>query len=119
MSGVWNTLVKFKVKDGLRWKFCFFTGLIYMGFLLNSLAKEGVVNFRGLMILGQDGIDVEVFDSVKDNVRGLSFYGWVISGLLVGIGTKAGNGCTSGHGVCGLPRFSLRSLIAVITFMGT
>ncbi len=42
---------------------------------------------------------------------------WIaISGLLVGLGTKIGNGCTSGHGVCGLARFSLRSLIAVIVF---
>ena len=36
----------------------------------------------------------------------------------MGFGTKLGNGCTSGHGVCGLPRFSIRSLVAVMTFMG-
>lgn len=40
-------------------------------------------------------------------------------GLLVGIGTDLGNGCTSGHGVCGLSRFSKRSLAAVATFMFT
>lgn len=39
-----------------------------------------------------------------------------IAGLLTGIGTKIGNGCTSGHGVCGLARLSLRSLVAVIVF---
>ena len=39
------------------------------------------------------------------------------AGLLVGVGTQLGNGCTSGHGVCGLPRRSLRSLVAVVTFM--
>lgn len=39
------------------------------------------------------------------------------AGLLVGIGTDLGNGCTSGHGVCGLSRFSLRSLVAVGVFM--
>lgn len=39
------------------------------------------------------------------------------AGLLVGIGTDLGNGCTSGHGVCGLSRFSPRSLAAVGTFM--
>ncbi|MEO8683454.1 MAG: YeeE/YedE family protein [Devosia sp.] len=38
------------------------------------------------------------------------------AGLLVGIGTKIGNGCTSGHGVCGLARLSLRSLVATIVF---
>ncbi len=42
-----------------------------------------------------------------------------IAGLLVGFGTRLGNGCTSGHGVCGLSRFSARSLVATITFMGT
>jgi len=42
---------------------------------------------------------------------------WIaVSGLLVGIGTKIGNGCTSGHGVCGLARFSTRSLAAVAVF---
>lgn len=41
----------------------------------------------------------------------------VVAGLLVGIGTDLGNGCTSGHGVCGLSRFSLRSLVSVIVFM--
>ena len=41
----------------------------------------------------------------------------VVAGLLVGFGTRMGNGCTSGHGVCGLGRLSGRSLVAVITFM--
>ncbi len=39
------------------------------------------------------------------------------AGLLVGFGTQLGNGCTSGHGVCGLSRLSVRSLIATVTFM--
>lgn len=44
---------------------------------------------------------------------------WIaVAGLLVGLGTKIGNGCTSGHGVCGLARFSFRSLVAVIIFFG-
>ena len=45
--------------------------------------------------------------------------GWlIVAGLLVGVGTRMGNGCTSGHGVCGLGRLSLRSLVAVLVFMG-
>ena len=47
--------------------------------------------------------------------------GWitlVIAGLLVGVGTRYGAGCTSGHGVCGLSRMSPRSLIATLAFMG-
>jgi len=42
----------------------------------------------------------------------------VIAGLLVGIGTRYGAGCTSGHGVCGLSRLSPRSLVATLAFMG-
>ena len=42
----------------------------------------------------------------------------VLAGLLVGVGTRYGAGCTSGHGVCGLSRLSLRSLVATATFMG-
>lgn len=41
----------------------------------------------------------------------------VLAGLLVGIGTRYGSGCTSGHGVCGLSRLSPRSLVATVTFM--
>jgi uncharacterized membrane protein YedE/YeeE len=47
--------------------------------------------------------------------------GWttvVIAGLLVGLGTRYGSGCTSGHGVCGLSRLSPRSLMATLAFMG-
>lgn len=41
----------------------------------------------------------------------------VVAGLLVGFGTRMANGCTSGHGVCGLPRFSVRSMAATAIFM--
>ena len=45
-------------------------------------------------------------------------YGALIAaGLLVGVGTRYGSGCTSGHGVCGLSRLSLRSLVATLSFM--
>lgn len=43
----------------------------------------------------------------------------ITAGLLVGFGTRWGAGCTSGHGICGLSRFSLRSLVATLSFMGT
>lgn len=43
----------------------------------------------------------------------------VVAGLLVGFGSVWGNGCTSGHGVCGLSRLSVRSLVATLTFMAT
>lgn len=43
----------------------------------------------------------------------------IVAGLLVGFGTKIGSGCTSGHGICGISRFSLRSIIATISFIIT
>ena len=43
----------------------------------------------------------------------------IAGGFLVGFGTRLGNGCTSGHGVCGIARFSGRSVMATLTFMGS
>lgn len=43
----------------------------------------------------------------------------LLAGFLVGFGSRMGSGCTSGHGVCGLGRFSMRSLAATLTFMAT
>lgn len=43
----------------------------------------------------------------------------VVAGFLVGFGTKIGSGCTSGHGVCGISRFSKRSIVATILFLGS
>lgn len=47
----------------------------------------------------------------------MGFY--IVSGLLVGYGSALANGCTSGHGVCGISRLSLRSVVATVTFMAT
>lgn len=46
-----------------------------------------------------------------------SFNMVMVAGLLVGVGTRLGTGCTSGHGICGLGRLSARSLVATLTFM--
>jgi uncharacterized protein len=43
----------------------------------------------------------------------------IVAGLLVGFGTRLGNGCTSGHGICGIARLSPRSLVATVIFVGT
>ncbi|MBC7467018.1 MAG: YeeE/YedE family protein [Bdellovibrio sp.] len=50
---------------------------------------------------------------------GLKEESWtvVVAGLLVGFGTVLGNGCTSGHGVCGISRLSIRSILATVTFI--
>jgi uncharacterized protein len=42
-----------------------------------------------------------------------------VAGLLIGYGTRLGNGCTSGHGVCGISRLSVRSIVATLTFMAS
>jgi uncharacterized membrane protein YedE/YeeE len=51
--------------------------------------------------------------NVTDNIGLL-----IIAGLLVGIGTRVGSGCTSGHGVCGISRFSIRSIISTLVYIG-
>ena len=59
------------------------------------------------------------FENKEYFISDLNIFGFIFSGLLVGIGTKMGNGCTSGHGVCGIPRLSIRSIVAVCMFMIT
>jgi len=59
----------------------------------------------------------ELPDTLPD--IGLGPLALVAAGLLVGIGTRLGNGCTSGHGICGLARLSRRSFVAVGTFFAT
>ena len=44
---------------------------------------------------------------------------YIVAGLLVGFGTRLGSGCTSGHGICGISRFSARSIVATVTFITT
>ena len=46
-----------------------------------------------------------------------SIYLIIVGGFFVGLGTTIGNGCTSGHGICGISRFSIRSVVATCTFM--
>jgi uncharacterized membrane protein YedE/YeeE len=48
-----------------------------------------------------------------------NYIGYGVAGFLVGFGTKLSNGCTSGHGLCGIARFSIRSIVAVCTFLLT
>ena len=77
------------------WRTAFITGLIAAGFAWHLFAGPA---------------------QVRENF-GL---GWAAAaGLLVGFGTRVGGGCTSGHGVCGLGRFSMRSVVAVVVFMAT
>jgi uncharacterized membrane protein YedE/YeeE len=65
------------------------------------------------------GVGLRVFNPEAFGQSDASLVQLGMAGLLVGLGTRLGNGCTSGHGVCGLSRRSLRSLVATLVFMGT
>ena len=82
--------------------------------------KSGDVGWRLAFVLGMLVAPVLYF-LVAGSTTARIDAGWVtlvIAGLLVGVGTRYGAGCTSGHGVCGLSRMSPRSLIATLAFMG-
>ena len=84
----------------------------------NATAKQWRVLFLfGLFFAGSLGAAFmpEQIQIPKDH----SLVALVAAGLLVGFGTRMGNGCTSGHGICGLSRFSRRSFVAVLTFMAS
>jgi uncharacterized membrane protein YedE/YeeE len=90
ISGILHGL--FAQPPGERgWRIAFLAGLLVAGFLWSS-----------------------VFQATNNSG---SWGAMALAGLLVGFGTRLGGGCTSGHGVCGLGRLSLRSLVAVIVFM--
>jgi uncharacterized protein len=85
-----------------------------------TFAKEEV--WRWMFILGMllGGILYEYGLASQPTPRStFAFWAMILGGFLVGFGTRMGGGCTSGHGVCGLGRLSLRSLVAVLTFLIT
>lgn len=77
--------------------------------------------WRWLFLLGMvagAGVYVWITDTAAAQTRsGFPVWLLVAAGLLTGFGTSMANGCTSGHGVCGLGRLSLRSLVATLTFL--
>ncbi len=110
MSSIFNSLIKCDQQGGFRWKFGFFCGLL--------TGTYGVFMLFG-HTLNAGNITIQLFDKQEDAQRGLSTLGFALGGFLVGFGSKLGNGCTSGHGVCGLPRLAPRSWIAVTVFLIT
>jgi len=94
ISGIlFNLFSKFKAEN--LWRYAFVIGLFLGGLLMKVLFPH-------------------FFDY---NLEG-GYLKLGIAGFLVGFGTILGGGCTSGHGVCGLPRLSVRSLWATLLFMG-
>jgi len=77
--------------------------------------------WRALFVLGLllAGAGAALFAPERIGASPRSLPTLIVAGLLVGVGTRLGNGCTSGHGVCGISRFSPRSLLATITFIAT
>ena len=90
--------------------------------ILGGLLKpiEGDVAWRVAFVAGLVGAPlVYTLVAAAPQLQIDAGYGALAAaGLLVGIGTRYGAGCTSGHGVCGLARLSLRSLAATVAFMG-
>ena len=93
VSGIFGGIM-FQQGKERAWRLSFISGLIAGGILLYS-------------------INAEFFE----NTSGRGFLAVNIAGLLVGIGTRIGGGCTSGHGVCGIGRLSVRSIVATVTFV--
>ena len=89
-----------------------------LGSLLTPV--RGDVGWQAAFIAGLVGAPLlyALFTELPAVQIDASYGALVAAGLLVGIGTRYGSGCTSGHGVCGLSRLSLRSLVATATFMG-
>jgi len=81
---------------------------------------KGDTSWRVLFVIGLalSGLIWMNFGFTDFELSNISLPVLLIAGLLVGMGTSLGNGCTSGHGICGMSRFSLRSTIAVCVFMG-
>ena len=85
-------------------------------------AQSGDVLWRVLFlvgVVGGAGVYYAVFGNQPTARETFPLWLLVVAGFLVGYGTSLGNGCTSGHGVCGLGRLSLRSLVATVIFLFT
>lgn len=98
VSGIFGKLVCDQ-EENSGWRLAFLVGLIVAAPLWQLMAPATFPEFR-LDIHGP-----------------LAWTFFVVAGLLVGFGSRMANGCTSGHGICGLARFSGRSLVAVSGFM--
>lgn len=118
----------------LRGKVTGMSGMLYAIFFWNRCIHSFIIEdiHEKLSIIGgmlvSAGMFFDVFGYGSSNnfapygpeleiTKGTSYLGYALSGLLVGFGTKLGNGCTSGHGLCGIARLSKRSFVAVGTFL--
>ena len=90
------------------------------GGLLRRGTSDRAVRFWFVAGLIVAGLLVKLtFPSAFDTTASATLPIVLLAGVIVGFGTQLGNGCTSGHGVCGISRLSPRSLVATVTFMAT
>ena len=108
ISGIMRGVVMFDRKD-LSWKLPFITGLMTFVYFFGNF---GSGSFQ------TSNFSFNYIDPKSSALQKISVWSLIVGGTLVGAGTRLGNGCTSGHGVCGIPRFSIRSIVAVLVFMG-
>ena len=109
ISGIFGQLLP--PAQTVIWRLVFLVALV-----LGTLAAA--VLFPGLGVGGPGGAPAAL--ATPPSGWNIPAPVWIAaSGLLIGIGTKIGNGCTSGHGVCGIARLSRRSFVAVAIFFGT
>jgi len=91
-----------------------------MNGLFSAPKKEEI--WRGLFLLGLIG-GAASYQFLSDGGitlrEGYPIWAIIIGGFLVGFGTRMGSGCTSGHGICGISNFSIRSITATVTFMAS
>ena len=93
------------------------SGIFANAFTSKSNRSSNLLFLLGL-VLGPLGYLYFTKTSVNFEINN-SYILVIIAGFLVGLGTRMGGGCTSGHGICGISRISVRSIIATITFIFT
>ena len=93
---------------------------------VSSIASDSIIKnenrFENILFLSGLIIGPVIYSLSGKSIESVltnSFPLLIAGGLLVGFGTKLGNGCTSGHGVCGISRISIRSIVATIAFITT
>jgi hypothetical protein len=94
ITGILGGLLRQKLRD-IGWRVAFIIGLVG-------------APFTWLLFAPLPAIEIDASNTLL-----------AVAGLIVGIGTRYGSGCTSGHGVCGISRLSPRSIIATVAFMAT
>ncbi|MFW6346499.1 MAG: YeeE/YedE family protein [Halomonas sp.] len=107
ISGIIGNLITVRPAGDSAWRVTFLLGLI-SGPVVLMLLGGGLGNVTG------SGVDA-TGQVVGQPAGGVVLM--LLAGLLVGVGTGLGSGCTSGHGVCGLSRLSVRSMVATVTFL--